>query len=43
MTIPEWLSQDLIENKTNKIYKPKPLREIARDNIKFGDTQLIKD
>ena len=41
--IPDWLLEDLIENK--KIYRctPKPLREIARDNIKFDHKQVSKE
>ena len=35
MLIPEWLFQEPVENKTKKIYNPKPLRQLARDNIKL--------
>ena len=34
MIIPEWLFQEPVENKINKIYNPKPLRQLARDNIR---------
>ena len=33
MIIPEWLLQKPIENKIKKIYNPKSLIQIARDNI----------
>ena len=33
MIIPEWLFQEPVENKINKIYNPKPLRQLARDNL----------
>ena len=42
MIIPEWLFQEPIENKIKKIYNPKPLRELARDNIRLDDKQLNK-
>ena len=32
-----------VENKINKIYNPKPLRQIARDNTKLDDKQLSKE
>ena len=40
MIIPEWLFQELFENKINKIYNPKPLRQLARANIRLDDRQL---
>ena len=43
MIIPEWLFQEPIENKIKKIYNPKPLTQIARDNIKLDDKQLNKE
>ena len=43
MIIPEWLFQDFVENKVKKIYNPKPLRQIARDNIRLDDKQLNKE
>ena len=38
--IPEWLFQEPVENKIRKIYKPKPLRQLERDNITTDDRQL---
>ena len=29
MTIPEWLYQEPVENKINKIYNPKSLKQLA--------------
>ena len=43
MIIPEWLFQEPIENKIKKIYNPKPLRQLARDNIRLDDKQLNKE
>ena len=43
MIIPEWLFQEPVENKIKKIYNPKPLRQLARDNIKLDDKQLNKE
>ena len=43
MIIPEWLFQEPVENKINKLYNPKPLRQLARDNIKLDDKQLNKE
>ena len=40
MIIPEWLFQEPIENEINKIYNPKSLKQIARDNIISDDKQL---
>ena len=40
MIIPEWLFQEPVGNKINKIYNPKQLRQIARDNIRLDDRQL---
>ena len=34
MIAPEWLFQQPIEIKIRKTYKPKPLRQLARDNIR---------
>ena len=42
MIIPEWLFQEPVENKIKKIYNPKPLRQLARDNIKLDDKQFNK-
>ena len=43
MIKPEWLLREPVENKINKIYNPKSLKQIARDNIKLGDKQLNKE
>ena len=43
MIIPEWLFQEPVENKINKIYNPKPLKQLARNNIKFDGKQLKKE
>ena len=40
MIIPEWLFKEPIENKIKKIYNPKPLKQLATDNIKLDDKQL---
>ena len=43
MIIPGWLFKEPIENKSNKKYNPKSLTQIARDNIRLDDKQLIKE
>ena len=43
MIISEWLSKEPIENKIEKIYNPKPLKQLARNNIKLDDKQLNKE
>ena len=43
MIIPEWLFQEPIKNKTKKLYNPKPLRQIARDNIELDDKEINKE
>ena len=43
MIIPEWLFKEPIENKIKQIYNLKPLRQIARHNIKLDEQQLNKD
>ena len=43
MIILEWLFQEPVENKLNKIYNPKSLKRIARNNIKLDDRQLNKE
>ena len=43
MIIPEWLFQEPVENKIKKIYNPKSLKQLARNNIKLDDKQLNKD
>ena len=43
MIIPEWLFQEPIENKIEKIYNPFSLKQIARNNIRLDDKQLNKE
>ena len=43
MIIPEWSFLEPIENKIKKIYNPKSLKQIARNNIKLDDKQLNKE
>ena len=43
MIIPERFFQEPIENKINKIYNPKSLKQLARNNIKLDDKQLNKE
>ena len=43
MIITEWLLKEPIENKIKKIYNSKPLRQLARDNIRLDDKQLNKE
>ena len=43
MIIPDWLFEGLIENKNEKSYNPKPLKQIARENFKIDDKQLNKE
>ena len=43
MIIPERLFQEPVENKINKLYNPKPLRQLARDNIRLDDKQINKE
>ena len=43
MIIPDWLFKEPIENKIKKIYNPKPLKQIARNNIRLDDKQLNKE
>ena len=42
MIIPEWLFQEPVENKIKKMYYPKPLGQMARDNIRLDDKHLKK-
>ena len=42
MIIPGWLFEEPIENKIQKLYNPKPSKQIARDNIKLAYKQLNK-
>ena len=43
MIIPEWLFQEPVEKKINKIYNPRSLKQIARDNIRLDDRQLNRE
>ena len=43
LIIPEWLFQEPVENKINKIYNPRSLKQLARDNIRLDDKQLNKE
>ena len=43
MIIPDWLFQESVENKLKKIYNPRSLKQIARDNIRLDDKQLNKE
>ena len=43
MIIPEWLFQEPVENKVKKIYNPKSLKQLPRNNIKLDDKQLNKE
>ena len=37
MIIPERLFQEPVENKIKKVYNPKSLKDLARDNIRLDD------
>ena len=43
MIIPEWLFQEPVENKINKIYNPRSLKQLARDNTRLDDKQLNEE
>ena len=46
MIIPEWLfkeEQSPIKKKTQKVYNPKTLQQIARQNIESNDKELDKE
>ena len=43
MIIPEWLFQEPVENKINKIYNPRSIKQLARDNIRLDDKQISKE
>ena len=43
MIIPEWLFQELVGQKSRKIYNAKPLRQLARDNIRLDHKQFKKE
>ena len=45
MIIPDWLfeeEQALTKNKIKKVYNPKTLKQIARENIKINYEELDK-
>ena len=42
MIIPEWLFQEPVENKINKLHNPRSLKQIARDNIIIDDKKFNK-
>ena len=43
MFIPQWLFQEPVDNNYKKIYNPKSLKQLARNNIKLDDRQLNKE
>ena len=46
MIIPEWFfkqEQTPIKNKVKNVYNPKPLKQIAQENIKLKDKELDKE
>ena len=43
LIIPQWLFQETIETENKKKYGTKPLKQIARANIKIDDKQLNKE
>ena len=43
MIIPERLFSGPVENKIDKIYNPRSLKQIARDNIRLDERQLNKE
>ena len=43
MIIPEWLFREPIEKKIKKIYNPKSLKQIARNNIRLDDKHLNEE
>ena len=43
MIIPEWLFQEPVENKINKNYNSKSLKQLAGNNNKLDDKQLNKE
>ena len=43
LIIPEWLFQESFENKNKKLYNPKLLKQVARDNINLDDKQLYEE
>ena len=43
MIIPEWLFKEPFGNKIKKIFNPKSLKQLARNNIRLDDKQLNKE
>ena len=43
MIIPEWFIQEFVEKKVKKIYNPKSLKQLARNNTKLYDKQINKE
>ena len=43
MIIPDWSYQELVENKIKKIYNPRSLKQIARDNVRLDNKRLNKE
>ena len=43
MNIPERLFKEPIEIKIKKLHNPKPLKQLARDNIELDDKQIIEE
>ena len=46
LIIPEWLfkeEQSLIKKKVQKVYNPRTLKQIARENNKLNDKELDKE
>ena len=43
MIKPEWLFQQPVENKINKIFNPKSLKQKTIDNFKLDDKQVYKE
>ena len=43
LIIPKWLFQDPIGKKIQKLFNPKTLKQIARNNIRLHDKQLNKE
>ena len=43
MIVPQWLFEEPIENKNKKIYNPKSLKQLARQNFNLDDKNLNKD
>ena len=43
MILLQWLFNGSIENKIEKLYNPKPVKQIAREKIRVNDNQLNKE